>query len=354
MELIDNLRNAVLQQREHEVTNFFTNVNELREFISAREPAAGVNITVKMCCYNCEILSADTGSRITLVSWSAHAMFEEVREALNELNSVNRKPFIAQVTVWDSKKKVGSPKTGRLHFRVGAVYEFKQVHSVGYFSDIAKGSVQLEDGASDVDAANTESLLANDVPIVHINALHHVQQKRLHQKREIPEGTVCALTSEATTANNDRDRVVATKLILCVGAPVTLTLNLEQSAGLCNGTNGIIDDLIFFTGSDLPIILIKVTDLYLGPSFLKDVPNIVPIVPREITWGKKNSDLRVVRRGIPLRLAYAMTIHKVQGVMGQLCAHYFALHVSARLRGSVVCLNFRLTILSSQSIDLLK
>ncbi|KAG2830085.1 hypothetical protein PC113_g21171 [Phytophthora cactorum] len=189
MELIDNLRNAVLQQREHEVTNFFTNVNELREFISAREPAAGVNITVKMCCYNCEILSADTGSRITLVSWSAHAMFEEVREALNELNSVNRKPFIAQVTVWDSKKKVGSPKTGRLHFRVGAVYEFKQVHSVGYFSDIAKGSVQLEDGASDVDAANTESLLANDVPIVHINALHHVQQKRLHQKREIPEGT---------------------------------------------------------------------------------------------------------------------------------------------------------------------
>ncbi|KAG3230828.1 hypothetical protein PI124_g24075 [Phytophthora idaei] len=133
-------------------------------------------------------------------------MFEEVREALNELNSVNRKPFIAQVTVWDSKKKVGSPKTGRLHFRVGAVYEFKQVHSVGYFSDIAKGSVQLEDGASDVDAANAESLPANDVPIVHINALHHVQQKRLHQKREIPEGTVCALTSEATTANNGRDR----------------------------------------------------------------------------------------------------------------------------------------------------
>ncbi|KAF1784309.1 hypothetical protein GQ600_10360 [Phytophthora cactorum] len=134
MELIDNLRNAVLQQREQEVTNFFTN------------PAAGVNITAKMCCYNCKRLSGHR-SRITLVSWSAH--LEEVREALNELNSVNRKPFIAQVTVWDSKKKVGSPKTGRMNFRVGAVYEFKQVHSVGYFSDIAKGSVQLEDGASD-------------------------------------------------------------------------------------------------------------------------------------------------------------------------------------------------------------
>ncbi|KAG6941609.1 hypothetical protein JG688_00018578, partial [Phytophthora aleatoria] len=98
-----------------------------------------------MCCYNCERLSADTARVLMRCS----RRFEEVREALNELNSVNRKPFIAQVTVWDSKKKVGSPKTGRMHFRVGAVYEFKQVHSVGYFSDIAKGSVQLEDGASD-------------------------------------------------------------------------------------------------------------------------------------------------------------------------------------------------------------
>ncbi|ETP25368.1 hypothetical protein F441_01745, partial [Phytophthora nicotianae CJ01A1] len=65
----------------------------------------------------------------------------------------------------------------------------------------------------DVDAANNESLLANDTPIIYINALHHVQQK--------PE-----------TPNSDRDRVVATKLMLCVGAPVTLTVNLEQSAGL--------------------------------------------------------------------------------------------------------------------------
>ncbi|KAI9987419.1 hypothetical protein PInf_023458 [Phytophthora infestans] len=149
MELLDNLRSAVLQQREEEVTNFFTNVNELREFISAREPPAGVNITVKMCCYNAERLSEDNGSRVTLVSFSGYATFHDVQEALNELNSVSRKPIIAQITVWDAKKKIGSPRTGRMHFRVGAVYEFKQVHSVGYYSDIAKGSVQLDESASD-------------------------------------------------------------------------------------------------------------------------------------------------------------------------------------------------------------
>ncbi|KAG1688247.1 hypothetical protein DVH05_003894 [Phytophthora capsici] len=121
--------------------------SDLRDFISAREPAAGVNVTVKLCCYNAERLSTDNGSRITLVNASAQPIFDEVQEALGELNSVNRKPFIAQIIVWDSKKKIGSPKPGRMHFRVGAVYEFKQVHSVGYFSDIAKGSVQLEEGA---------------------------------------------------------------------------------------------------------------------------------------------------------------------------------------------------------------
>jgi hypothetical protein len=63
------------------------------------------------------------------------------------------------------------------------------------------------------------------------------------------------------------------------------------------------------SGSDLPIVLAQITDPYLGPSLLDDVPNIVPIVPKEISWSKASSDLRVVRRGIPLRLAFAMTVH---------------------------------------------
>ncbi|ETI52701.1 hypothetical protein F443_04252 [Phytophthora nicotianae P1569] len=162
MELINRLRNAVLQQREDEVLNFFTKVSDLRDFISAREPA-GVNVTAKMCCYSAERLSQDNGSRITLRNVYAQPMFNEVQETLSELNSVNRKPFIAQITVWDSKKKIGSPKSGRVHFRVGAVYEFKQVHSVGYFSDIAKGSVQLEERTPDRVVEKSAPLLKRKV-----------------------------------------------------------------------------------------------------------------------------------------------------------------------------------------------
>ncbi|KAG6950532.1 hypothetical protein JG688_00014108 [Phytophthora aleatoria] len=70
---------------------------------------------------------------------------------------------------------------------------------------------------------------------------------------------------------------------------------------------------MFVSGSDLPIVLVRISGAYIGPSLLEDVPNIVPIAPKEISWGKQTSDLRVVRRGISLRLAYATTVPKVQG-----------------------------------------
>jgi hypothetical protein len=161
---------------------------------------------------------------------------------------------------------------------------------------------------ADVNEANDKNILSAHSPIVEITSQHFVQQKRLTAKREIPTGTARSLVADAKTPNSDHDRVVPRKLKLCVGAPVTLRYNMVQPAGLCNGTNAEIYDFVFVSGSDLPIVLAQITDPYLGPSLLDDVPNIVPIVPKEISWSKASSDLRVVRRGIPLRLAFAMTV----------------------------------------------
>jgi hypothetical protein len=71
---------------------------------------------------------------------------------------------------------------------------------------------------------------------------------------------------------------------------------------------------MFLPDSELPVVLVQITDTDLGPSLLDSVANIVPIAPKEVSWGKNSSDIRVVRRGTPLRLAYAMTVHKVQGL----------------------------------------
>ncbi|KAJ8576724.1 hypothetical protein ON010_g2485 [Phytophthora cinnamomi] len=132
-----------------------------------------------------------------------------------------------------------------------------------------------------VDAANMERLLGSDANIVHVHALHHVQQKVIHQQREIPEGTVSALISEAKTVQHDSDSVVATRLMLCAGALVTLIFNLEPLAGLRNGTNGVIYDLIFFTGSEFLIVLIKVTDPYPALAKLTTPPYKVAVFAAE-------------------------------------------------------------------------
>ncbi|KAJ8559142.1 hypothetical protein ON010_g8307 [Phytophthora cinnamomi] len=112
----------------------------------------------------------------------------------------------------------------------------------------------------------------------------------------------------------NRDRVVGTHIGLSVGAPVTLTFNVEHAAGLCNGTDGVVYDLIIAENMEVPIVLVQITDVYVGPSFVADVPNIVPIIPKNIRWSKKTSDLSVYREGLPLRVAYAITVHTVQGL----------------------------------------
>ncbi|KAE8883308.1 hypothetical protein PF003_g32831 [Phytophthora fragariae] len=71
MEIIYNLRSAASQQREDWVANCFSNVNDLREYISAREPGANINITAKTSYYNTEGLSANNESRTTLTNSSA-------------------------------------------------------------------------------------------------------------------------------------------------------------------------------------------------------------------------------------------------------------------------------------------
>lgn len=198
-----------------------------------------------------------------------------------------------------------------------ALFNTRCLQSIGEPDWIAKAK-HIAYKNVDVDAANDTRIRSNNVPTVHITSQHFVQQKRLVAKRDIPVGTVSALLKEAKLANSDHDRIVASNIKLCVGAPVTLTFNMAQMAGLCNGTNGIVYDFMFVSSDELPIVLVQITDAYLGPSLLDDVPNIVPIAPKDISWGKTSSDLRVVRRGIPLRLAYAMTVHKVQGLT---CEH---------------------------------
>jgi ATP-dependent DNA helicase PIF1 len=84
-------------------------------------------------------------------------------------------------------------------------------------------------------------------------------------------------------------------LQLCVGAQVMLLWNLDTEGGLVNGSRGVIT------------------------SFVGDIPMVKFINGREILidyniWESEEQDKKILRVvQIPLKLAYALTIHKSQG-----------------------------------------
>ena len=103
-------------------------------------------------------------------------------------------------------------------------------------------------------------------------------------------------------------------ILIAKGARVMLTMNLWSSVGLCNGSTGIIEDIVYAENHQPPLLPIAVVvkfDNYTGPSIL-NIPNCVPIPPVTATSYLNNTFHE--RQQIPLTLAWALTIHKSQGM----------------------------------------
>ncbi len=104
-----------------------------------------------------------------------------------------------------------------------------------------------------------------------------------------PEGLDIALTRFDTDAPYDAE------LTLCIGAQVMLLINKDQEAGLVNGSRGVVTS---FSDGGLPIVQFK--------------SGLVLVDPAE--WWLPDPDYAGIgRRQLPLRVAYAITIHKSQG-----------------------------------------
>jgi hypothetical protein len=142
---------------------------------------------------------------------------------------------------------------------------------------------------------NHDQLTKLQQPVAHINARH---SSALAKK----------ISSEEMSG-------LQPMVFLAKGAKVMLTMNLWPSVGLCNGATGIIIDFIYKNNHqppDLPIVVIVQFDDYRGPSICDTQPSCVPICP--VTVSAQLSDGYHERQQVPLRLAYALTIHKSQGL----------------------------------------
>ena len=118
----------------------------------------------------------------------------------------------------------------------------------------------------------------------------------------------------AKNATSDDAGGLDAVIFLARGAAVMLTSNLWQEVGLCNGDTGVVEDLLFHPDRPppcLPIAALVHFTNYTSPAFLATNPETVPIPPHLFEW--ESDGQRLSTQQLPLRLRYAMTIHKSQG-----------------------------------------
>ena len=121
---------------------------------------------------------------------------------------------------------------------------------------------------------------------------------------------------DAARATDEEADNLSPELYICINARIMLTTNLWTEHGLVNGSMGSISDISWDETLDpftaMPSVLLIQFDEYTGPDFPGCPPGIVPVFPVHRPFDYKGASCS--RTQFPLRLAYAITVHKSQGL----------------------------------------
>ncbi len=144
---------------------------------------------------------------------------------------------------------------------------------------------------ADVDSINEANLSALEKPIRTYEAITVAEAPMEDPAAEVPKGEFL----DRLVARMDADSSYVQRLELCEGCQVMLVYNKDMEKGLVNGSRGVV--IGFRPHDGIPIVQFLHGD---------------PIAVDYNEWAS-NDSAAVRRRQIPLRVAYAVTIHKSQG-----------------------------------------
>ena len=128
-------------------------------------------------------------------------------------------------------------------------------------------------------------------------------------------GQTCHISLNSLSDKRSETGGLHSTLKLAIGARVMLTANVDVSDGLVNGARGEVVHIVTNNSNDVTSILVKFDN---GLKSIQTSPhraNAVPLNKYEVVFfakGKRGSEIK--RLQFPLTLAWATTIHKVQGL----------------------------------------
>ena len=145
-----------------------------------------------------------------------------------------------------------------------------------------------------------------------VEAVVEYNVAQLHASGQ-PIATIKAVHTGANASKAPADNAEGLEAVVCLAhsARVMLTSNLWVDVGLVNGAMGTVQAICYRTGGppDLPITVMVRFDNYSGPTF---TDSTVPITPLRRCWSSSGGQCS--RLQLPLKLAWAVTIHKSQGL----------------------------------------
>ncbi|TNN49058.1 ATP-dependent DNA helicase PIF1 [Liparis tanakae] len=156
----------------------------------------------------------------------------------------------------------------------------------------------------------------DDHNLSHIKKSHIHEIKAIDKRKDVHTGQLTVvMPSKASDTGGLREVVVVT-----MGARVMVTVNINVSDGLANGVCGTVVG-IETTGDQGIVILVKFDSPRVGKDaiarsqYRQQYPDAVPIKRQEVQFftGRGRHSVEARRTQFPLTLAWACTIHKVQG-----------------------------------------